>query len=430
MNWRVWSGEICKKCMSEKANEAAIDRGRKPQHNPRRPRPSPISIIPSNPTTASIIQTPSTASSTTTNPILTPTTSCSTPSSAQIHTPKTPSTLLRHAQPSHKPRQPRPPPISVILPPSPNISIIQTPTTTSTTSTNPIQTPTSSTTTKTPTSPPRHPQLHTKKHHNTYTGHHLPLSTYIHPLTSSSSSLFKITLHYPKNRACTLLRTLDDFFTLQNAINHIRSQIRGVEEMERFRLSQQERALKRQKTGENEMKRLKKREKEEKEQMTKVKGDGEGQLGGREEEKGQNWCVTKVKYQYELRAVNNGGYKDGLEKGFLLGIELGLKLGEKRGKQRELAAEGGDGAGGGEQKLAQGGEAEKQENEDCGGFLYPIKYRESGRSLPEEEYSREEAQEIHKALDEFLRDVLAKMGGSSPAVEWFLRRREGDCGGC
>ncbi|KAK4168554.1 hypothetical protein QBC43DRAFT_102157 [Cladorrhinum sp. PSN259] len=360
----------------------------------RRPRPPPISILPTTPATSTksttnLIFTPASTTinslpgAETTTATITITTcssfssSSSSSSSNQIPTPQTPTQ----------------PPIPHLLPPPSTLP----------------------------------PQLHTKKHHDTYSGLRgpcsLPLFTKVDPLPSrlipasdsQQESLFPITLYYPFNRACTIRRSLDDFLTLQNAIQHIRGEIKGTEGIARFR-----------QTVEGIEKEIKRRDRRRRSQRRK-----------------------QQRQQLQVQAQQYQGFKDGLERGFLLGVQLGLRLGEQRGSNLQAGEEGEQRQQGQNQLLEQ--HQQQQPPETWEVFVYHRRgsdTRRSGSSTAErdgveegildgdeeqdESYrliNEQDMEAIQRALDEFLRDVLNKTAGSSPGVEWFLKRREGDCTG-
>ena len=76
---------------------------------------------------------------------------------------------------------------------------------------------------------PSKPQLHSKKHHSAYNGsQHIPIATWVrlpalHRMWDYDEDdeeviVYPVTLYYDRNRACTILRTWEDFVTLQRGL--------------------------------------------------------------------------------------------------------------------------------------------------------------------------------------------------------------------
>lgn len=146
----------------------------------------------------------------------------------------------------------------------------------------------------------------------------------------------------------------------------------------------------------------------------------------------------------EQNQQSQQGLKEGLERVVSLGVERVLRLGEQRGRSAEeeeedeedeedeeeeeegvvLDARRGLIRTSGEEGSAGGEEGEEGEEEQ--GKIGDEGHAEDAQAW--KLVGREDIMGIQTALDEFLRDVLVKTAaGSSPGVEWFLKRRESDC---
>lgn len=87
---------------------------------------------------------------------------------------------------------------------------------------------------------PRRPQVHSSKHHHTYNGvRSVPSATWVRsqavrqaqpesPMKEEALAVhYEIILYYPRNRACTIYRTLDDFEQLRQSLPELKDSGEG-----------------------------------------------------------------------------------------------------------------------------------------------------------------------------------------------------------